>query len=157
MTINRIEKTNKTVKKEPELDDFPPVLKKLAHRFKEEYSFRSIQQLCDSEGFNYQVVQNAISRMRKKGLEYNDLLYSLLDTRNKHRLGFVDNSVYQTALDGNMTGAKLFYQRTNAIDSGSGGDRNVIINQINIPIATATSPPLDLIKEWKDKDKDIDV
>ena len=54
--------------KKVSLNDFPPVLKKLAQRFKENYTFRSIQQLCDSEGFNYQVVQNAISRMRKKGL-----------------------------------------------------------------------------------------
>ena len=143
--------------KEPKLDDFPPVLKNLAQRFMENYTFTSIQQLCDSEGFNYQVVQNAVSRMSKKGIEYNDLLYSLLDTRNKHRLGFVDNSVYEKALEGNMTGAKLFYQRPNAIDSGSGGDRNVIINQINIPIATHTKPPLDLIKEWQDKDKEIDI
>jgi len=142
--------------KKVDVKEFPPVLRKLAQRFMENYTFRSIQQLCDSEGFNYQVVQNAISRMRKKGLEYNDLLYSLLDTRNKHRLGFVDNSVYQTALDGNMTGAKLFYQRTGAIDSGSGGDRNVIINQINIPIATNTSAPIDLIKTWQDRDKELD-
>jgi len=55
-----------------------------------------------------------------------------------------------------MTGAKLFYQRTNAIDSGSGGDRNVIINQINVPFATNTKPPLDLIKEWQEKDRDIE-
>ena len=95
--------------------------------------------------------------MRKKGLEYNELLYSLLDTRNKHRLGFVDNSVYQTVLDGNMTGAKLFYQRAGAIDTGSGGDRNIIVNQINIPIATNTRPPLDLIKEWQSKQDAEDI
>jgi len=142
--------------KEPKLDDFPPVLKKLAQRFMENYTFKSIQQLCDSEGFNYQVVQNAVSRMRKKGLEYNDLLYSLLDSRNKHRLVFVDNSVYEKALDGSVPASRLFYQRTNAIDNGSGGDRNVIINQINIPIATATAAPIDLIKTWQERDKEIE-
>jgi len=82
-------------------------------------------------------------------------LYSYLDDRNKHRLGFVDNTVYETALDGNMTGAKLFYQRTNAIDTGSGGDRNVIVNQINIPIATNTRPPIDLIRRWKKETEEI--
>jgi len=142
--------------KKVDIKEFPPVLRKLAQKFKEKYTFRSIQQLCDGEGFNYQVVQNAISRMRKKGLEYNDLLYSMLNDRNKHRLGFVDNSVYEKALEGSVTASKLFYQRANAIDAGSGGDRNVIINQINIPIATNTSAPLDLIKQWKDNRQDPD-
>jgi len=137
--------------KKVDIKAFPPVLRKLAQKFKEKYTFRSIQQLCDGEGFNYQVVQNAISRMRKKGLEYNDLLYSLLDTRNKHRLGFVDNSVYEKALEGHVNASKLFYQRAGALDTGSGGDRSVIINQINIPIATNTRPPIDLIKQWKEE------
>ena len=107
-------------------------------------------------GINYLSVQSQISRFRKKGFEYNELLYDMLDTRNKHRLLFIDNKVYETALDGSVPASKLFYQRTNAIDSGSGGDRNVIINQINIPIATNTSAPVDLIKTWQERDKETE-
>jgi len=105
-------------------------------------------------GINYLSVQSQISRFRKKGFEYNELLYDMLDTRNKHRLLFIDNKVYETALDGNTAASKLFYQRANAIDTGSGGDRNVIVNQINIPIATNTRPPIDLIRKWKEENQD---
>lgn len=78
----------------------------------------------------------------------------MLDTRNKHRLLFVDNKVYEKALEGHVNASKLFYQLANAIDSGSGGDRNVIVNQINIPIATNTKPPIDLIKQWKENQEE---
>ena len=142
--------------KKVDIKDFPQQLRKLAEYIKENYEFKSISEACQSMGINYLSVQSQISRFRKKGFEYNELLYSMLDTRNKHRLLFIDNKVYETALDGNMTGAKLFYQRANAIDSGSGGDRNVIINQINIPIATNTSAPVDLIKTWQERDKELD-
>jgi len=142
--------------KAPSIADFPQQLRKLAEYIKENYEFKSISEACQSMGINYLSVQSQISRFRKKGFEYNELLYSMLDTRNKHRLLFIDNKVYETALDGNMTASKLFYQRANAIDNGSGGDRNVIINQINIPIATATAAPIDLIKTWQERDKEIE-
>jgi len=138
-------------KKKVSLNDFPRKLQQLALFIKENYEFKSISKACELMGINYLSVQSQISRFRKKGFEYNELLYDMLDTRNKHRLLFIDNKVYETALDGNMTGAKLFYQRAGAIDTGSGGDRNVIINQINIPIATNTKPPIDLIRKWKDE------
>jgi len=140
--------------KKIDIKEFPKQLQKLAVYIKENYMFRSISEACQSMGINELSVHTQISRYRKKGFEYNELLYQMLDNRNKHRLLFVDNKVYEKTLEGNMTAAKLFYQRTNAIDTGSGGDRNVIINQINIPIATNTRPPLDLIKEWKEQQED---
>jgi len=142
--------------KKVSLNDFPRKLQQLALFIKENYNFKSINKACELAGINYHSARTMISNRRKKGIDFNDLLVDMLDTRNQHRLLFVDNSVYQTALDGNMTASKLFYQRANAIDSGSGGDRNVIINQINIPIATNTSAPIDLIKTWQDRDKELD-
>ncbi len=142
-------------KKKVSLNDFPRKLQQLALFIKENYEFKSISKACELMGINYLSVQSQISRFRKKGFEYNELLYQMLDTRNKHRLLFVDNKVYEKALEGHVNASKLFYQRANAIDSGSGGDRNVIINQINIPIATNTRPPIDLIKKWKEDSQEV--
>ncbi len=145
-----------TVNKNKKVDikDFPKQLQKLAEYIKENYMFKSISEACQSMGINELSVHTQISRYRKKGFEYNELLYQMLDTRNKHRLLFVVNKVYEKALEGHVNASKLFYQRANAIDSGSGGDRNVIINQINIPIATNTKPPIDLLKQWKDNQEE---
>jgi hypothetical protein len=77
-------------------------------------------------------VINAISRESKKGNDYRMLLYSLLDYRNKSWLPFVDNKVIGRALDSDMRAAELFYKRTGAIQSGSGGDRVQVNNQINL-------------------------
>ena len=142
-------------KKGPSINDFPPKLRELANFIRENYNFKSIQDACKLAGLNGHSINVTITKYRKKGYDFNKLLYNLLYDRNKDRLVYLDNAVYEKALDGNMTGAKLFYQRAGAIDTGSGGDRNVIINQINIPIATNTRPPIDLIKEWQEKDKDI--
>ncbi len=146
-----------TVNKNKKVDikEFPKQLQKLAEYIKENYMFRSISEACQSMGINELSVHTQISRYRKKGFEYNELLYQMLDTRNKHRLLFVDNKVYEKALEGSVTASKLFYQRVNAIDSGSGGDRNIIVNQINIPVATNTKPPIDLIKKWKEDSQEV--
>lgn len=129
-----------------DINDFPPVLRKLAEKVMEKYNFASLQQLCDNEGFNYQVVQNAISRCRKKGNDFGLLVYYLLEERNKKWLGFVDNKVLEKALESDMTAAKLFYQRSGVLQSGSGGDRVQVNNQVNL---TFMSP-------LPDKDK-IDI
>ena len=146
-----------TVNKNKKVDikEFPKQLQKLAEYIKENYMFRSISEACQSMGINELSVHTQISRYRKKGFEYNELLYQMLDTRNKHRLLFVDNKVYEKALEGHVNASKLFYHRANAIDSGSGGDRNIIINQINFPIATNTRPPIDLIKKWKEDSQEV--
>jgi len=60
---------------------------------------------------------------RKKGKDFNELLYSLLDKRNSRELTFVDNALLRECLkeqeDGsspNIQAMKLFYQRTGALD-----------------------------------------
>lgn len=115
-----------------DIEDFPPVLRKLADKVMEKYNFSSLQQLCDNEGLNYQVVQNAISRCRKKGNDFGLLIYSLLEERNKKWLGFVDNKVLERALESDMRAAELFYKRAGAIKTGSGGDRVQVNNQVNL-------------------------
>ncbi|NIP39102.1 MAG: hypothetical protein GWO07_10445 [Candidatus Dadabacteria bacterium] len=121
-----------------DIDEFPPVLRKLAEKVMGNYNFNSLQELCNNEGMSYRSVLNAISREKKKGNDFRMLLYSLLDYRNKCLLPFVDNVVYGKALESDMTAAKLFYKRTGAIQSGSGGDRVQVNNQINL----AFTPPL---------------
>jgi len=114
------------------LDDFPPILRKLAERILENYSFNSFKELCEKESISYKSIMNAISREKKKGNDFHQLVFNLLDYRNKRLLPFVDNKVVEKALESDMTAAKLFYQRTGAIQSGSGGDRVQVNNQSNL-------------------------
>ena len=115
-----------------EVNKYPPILRKLAEKVLEKYNFKSIKELCDNEQMSYRSVLNAISRELKKGNDFKLLLYSLLDYRNKSWLPFIDNIVYNKALESDMGAAKLFYQRTQAIPIGSGGDRLTVNNIIQL-------------------------
>jgi len=59
------------------------------------------------------------------------------------------------ALEGDIQAAKLFFQLSGDLQVGSGGDRNIIVNQINIPIATNNRPPIDLIRQWKEDSQEV--
>lgn len=120
------------VKVSKEVDKYPPILRKLTEKVLEKYNFNSIKELCDNEQMSYRSVINAISRESKKGNDFRMLLYSLLDYRNKTWLPFIDNKVYSKALESDMAAAKLFYQRTQAIPTGSGGDRLTVNNIIQL-------------------------
>ena len=115
-----------------EVDKYPPILKKLANKVLDKYSFNSIKELCDGEGINYKAAMNAIARCKKKGNDFHMLLFGLLDYKNKKHLHLVDNKVLTKALESDMGAAKLFYQRTQAIPTGSGGDRLTVNNIIQL-------------------------
>jgi len=122
----------KLVKYQDEINKFPPILRNLAEIVLDKYNFKSIKELCDNEQMSYRSVINAISRESKKGNDYRMLLYSLLEYRNKSWLLFLDNVVYSKALESDMRAAELFYKRAGAIQSGSGGERVQVNNQITL-------------------------
>ena len=56
-----------------------------------------------------------ITKERKKGSDFKDLLYSILDKRNRDRLVYIDDVVYEKALAGDIRAAETYYKRTGEI------------------------------------------
>ena len=137
-----------------ELKDFPPKLQKLARFIEENHSFKSLKEACELADVNYDSVRVLMARYKKKGNDFNELLYSLLNKRNSRELTFVDNALLKECLkdqgDGsspNIQAMKLFYQRTGALDSTK---QQINVNQtINKMYAVPVSPipPADLRKD----------
>lgn len=142
----------------PKLKDFPPKLRQLAHFIEENYQFKSIKDACELAGLNYDSINVMITKHRKKGNDFGELIYSMLDKRNRQRLVFVDDAMFEKASTGDTQAAKLFYQRTGALDTGSGGDRT----PININVLTVASPisqdqPIDIQQEREKVEKEKDL
>jgi len=97
------------------LNKFPPKLQKLARFIEETYGFKSLKEACELAGVNYDSIRTTISKERKKGSDFNDLIYSMLDKRNRNRLTYIDNAVAEKALAGDMRAAEIFYKRTGEI------------------------------------------
>jgi len=97
------------------LNKFPPKLQKLARFIEETYGFKSLKEACELCGVNYRSVESMIYKQRKNGKDFNDLLYSLLDKRNRKRLIYLDDTVCEKALAGDMRAAELFYKRAGEI------------------------------------------
>jgi len=97
------------------LNKFPPKLQKLAKFIEETYGFKSLKEACKLSGLNYDSIQVMISKNRKKGRDFSELIYSTLDLRNRKRLMFVDDKVCEKALAGDMRAAELFYKRAGEI------------------------------------------
>ena len=137
-----------------ELKEFPPILQKLARFIEENHSFKSLKEACELADVNYNSVRVTIARYKKKGNDFYELLYSLLNKRNSSKLAFVDNALLKECLkeieDGsspNIQAMKLFYQRTGALDSNK---QQINVNQtINTMYAVPVSPipPADLRKD----------
>jgi len=107
--MQELELTNDKLKR------FPPKLQELARFIEENYGFKSLKEACKLAGVNYDSIRTTISKERKKGSDFNDLLYSLLDKRNRNRLTYIDNAVAEKALAGDMRAAEIFYKRTGEI------------------------------------------
>jgi len=111
------------------LKRFPPKLQELARFIEDHYGFKSLKEACELAGVNYDSIRTTISKERKKGSDFNDLLYSLLDKRNRNRLTYIDNAVAEKALAGDMRAAEIFYKRTGEIKQGNKTEIN--FNQQN--------------------------
>jgi len=97
------------------LNKFPPKLRELARFIENHYGFKSLKEACELSGLNYKSAESMIHTHKKKGNDFNDLLYSLLDKRNRKRLIYLDDTVCEKALAGDMRAAELFYKRAGEI------------------------------------------
>ncbi len=119
-------------KTENKIENYPPKLRQLYEFIHENYNFKTISQACRLAGLDYHSIRVMLAKQKKKGNNFMQLLYKSLDERNAERLAFVDDRVYNKSLESDMRAAELFYKRTGALQSGSGGDRVQVNNQINL-------------------------
>jgi len=97
------------------LKRFPPKLQELARFIEETYGFKSLKEACELAGLNYKSATVMMTKERKKGNDFKNLLYSILDKRNRDRLVYIDDVVYEKALAGDIRVAETYYKRTGEI------------------------------------------
>lgn len=137
------------------LAKYPRKLQELAHFISNSPDYMSISEYAKAAGMNVESIYVLISRSRKKGNDFYDLIHDIVRQKLRVYRPKVFKALVDKALEGDIQAAKLFFQLSGDLQAGSGGDRNVIINQINIPIATSTRPPIDLIKQWKEDSQEV--
>ncbi|HSG31199.1 MAG TPA: hypothetical protein VLB82_06585 [Thermodesulfobacteriota bacterium] len=119
-----IKSVEKDADETKDINTYRPILKRLYKQIEANMdNTSSLKGLCETFGFNYQSVINAIIHENKKGKDYYKLLNELQEERNYKRLFNVDNIVYKQALDSDVKDqakyVDLFYKRTNAIKKES--------------------------------------
>ena len=137
------------------LSNYPPKLRSLAHFISNSSDYMSISEYSKAAGMSVESIYVLISRSRKKGNDFYDLIHDIIRQKLRVYRPKVFKALVDKALEGDVQAAKLFFQLSGDLQAGSGGDRNIIINQINIPIATNTKPPIDLIKKWKEDSQEV--
>jgi len=137
------------------LSNYPPKLRSLADFISNSPEYMSLSEYSKAAGMSVESIYVLISRSRKKGNDFYELIHDIIRQKLRVYRPKVFKALVDKALEGDIQAAKLFFQLSGDLQAGSGGDRNIIINQINIPIATSTKPPIDLIKKWKEDSQEV--
>ncbi len=138
------------------LAKYPPKLKNLAKFITDSPDYMSISEYAKAAGMNVDSIYVLISRSRKKGNDFYDLVHDIIKEKLRVYRPKVFKALIDKALEGDVQAAKLFFQLSGDLQPGSGGDRNVIINQINMPVATNAKAPIDLQKKWERDRAELD-
>jgi len=131
----KIQKMNNNLAK------YPPKLRKLGEYITNSPDYMSISEYAKAANMSVESIYVLISRSRKKGNDFYDLIHDIVRQKLRVYRPKVFKALVDKALEGDIQAAKLFFQLSGDLQAGSGGDRNIIINQINIPIATNTAAP----------------
>ncbi len=142
---NKLAVSNPSNSKELSIEDFPPVLKKLNKIIIDNYTFKDIKELCINNSLSYDAVMGAISKHKRKGFNY----YQLLDSQRQLKFlqvkPLIDNSMIDGALNGTNKDKELFYKLTGDIQTGINANVNVNIqNNIRFPVSKSDIIPIDL-------------
>jgi len=153
-----MQKLSKTT---PELEDFPPKLKKLANTILETIKIRTLKEYCELADVNYNSVRATIPRLKKKGLDFNVYM------NNQYMKFLIDNkldvskSVVEGAIDGTSADKKLYFQLTgDLIERQEHKHTHAVI----VACPQPSQPPADILrkeeeyrKKEKEKQKSIEV
>lgn len=139
------------------LAKYPPKLKNLAKFITDSPDYMSISEYAKAAGMNADSIYVLISRSRKKGNDFYELVHDIIKEKLRVYRPKVFKALIDKALEGDVQAAKLFFQLSGDLQPGSGGDRNIIVNQINIPVMTNSKAPQDLQRKWDAEDSEIDI
>ena len=112
-------------KKELDINDFPPKLRKLANTIIETIKIKTLKEYCELANVNYDSVRATIPRLKRKGLDFNVYM------NNQYMKFLIDNkldvskSVVEGAMSGTSADKKLYFQLTGDLVEKQQVDHNV--------------------------------
>jgi len=134
-----------TYKKEIEITDFPLKLRKLAKFMIESPDFMTKIEACKQINLNYNSISVAISKYRKKGINFDSYVNQFALEKLKLNKYEVSNSVLDGALNGTHKDKELFYKLTGDIQTGVNANVNINVqNNIRFPVSKSDVIPVDL-------------
>jgi len=97
-------------KKELELNDFPPKLKKLGMFIINSGQLMTLKEACESTGINYSTIRTQIMRCNKKGKDFHRLVDEHVIEKLRNARPDVYKSLQERAISGSGFHQKLFSQ-----------------------------------------------
>ncbi|HEX3037281.1 MAG TPA: hypothetical protein VHT73_19525 [Thermodesulfobacteriota bacterium] len=116
------------------LQSFPPQLRKLALFVVRSDTPISLKEACGKLQLNYDSVCVQITKQRKKGKDFNDLLNQESFEYLRSRVSEVDRSLVSEAISGTHKDRELFYKRTRILKE------TPLINMDNRSLTVVVSP-----------------
>jgi len=135
----------------PELEDFPPKLRKLANTIIETIKIKTLKEYCELANVNYDSVRATIPRLKRKGIDFNVYM------NNQYMKFLIDNkldvskSVVEGAISGTHADRKLFFQLTGDLVEHHKVDHNV---QAKIVVFSPSSVMPEDIRKAREAEED---
>ncbi len=122
-----------------ELKVLPLQLRKVAKFMLKNGADKGLKGVCIELDVKYNSVTSAIYTLKKKGIDFNKFLEAISSSYLDASLVDVDAALIKGATDGSHNHQKLYYQRTNKINS----DQNINVTVLSVGVSLAGDKPQD--------------
>lgn len=95
-----------------ELSKFPPKLRKLAEFVRNNPEYMSLKEYCEQGNVNYDTVRTLISRSRKKGNDFNELLTRIYREKLGSHRSQVFAALVRKTKEGSLPHMRLYFELT---------------------------------------------
>ena len=140
--------------KQPTLRDFNPILRKVIEYIVHNHDYdTNLTSVCEQLGVGRSTVFDAISKARKKGVEFYDYLHIQREKRLQRAGIHVDSALIQGAINGKGKHIELYYRRL-----GELVDKQEIRHDIGLSfVFHSDSLPVDISPVKQSDHKVIDI
>ena len=135
----------------PELEDFPPKLRKLGMFIINSGQLMTLKEASEATGISYSTIRTQIMRSKKKGNDFHNLIDEHVIEKLRNARPEVYKSLLEGAISGSAAHTKLFAQLTGDLVEHHKVDHNI---KAKIMVFSPSSVMPDDVREKREKETD---